>query len=160
MCLSDYIHFICQHSSSKHLNKIKTDLENNYSFYHSNCNTILSDCIWINRHYRINRDQTETNHNFYINLFATLHFYLFHLEHVGFRYFKTITEVSQDISCVDKYFTQIQKQIEIKRRKYERLNLNIQRLNPQKNSKFNIVNINTNITDDTNIEQKKEHTFI
>eukprot|EP01084_Bolivina_argentea_P022534 41879_1 len=141
--LFDYIHIICTHSSSNHLNKISQELLNNYNFNTEKCISSVSNCIWTQRHYRSDRKDSKNSinkNNFHLNLFATMHFYMFHLEEVGLRCYKQINiKKPIDITTVDTYFNEMQKEIKKMRKKYEKSGLKNERLDSQTNSKFTIM---------------------
>ena len=75
--LTDYIHFITKHSDRDSKATIVAELK-------CECPSV-DKCARTERHLRDRgRDQAE-HINFYIDTFDTIHFNLFHLEHVGLR---------------------------------------------------------------------------
>ena len=150
MFLDDYIHFVCVHSH--HLKEITDHLETNGNLL--KCNNI-NQCKSTQRHYRnriddtqnennTDNDEQEDKYNFYVEMFDTIHFYLFHLEHLGLRVLNKKTmnvdnnnDPKKDdmdyLNCIDEEIVFISKQIEAKRQKY---NLHFHRLETVNNSKF------------------------
>eukprot|EP01084_Bolivina_argentea_P010908 20359_1 len=124
MCLDDYIHLICVHSDD--LNQITKDLMVKYNV--NPCNHI-DKCQCTYRHYRDrckkNDNYINDKYNFYIEIFDSIHFYLFHLEDVGFRVVLNKIKIKHQI--------EISKQIKTKQKKYE---FTFSRLNHKTNTKF------------------------
>jgi len=123
--LSDYIHFVCNHSDSAHLNKISLELENNYNFHQ--CSNV-TDCDISRRHYRNNKEHKTKKHEFYLDIFNALHFLLFHAQSLGLRDLRNkdkekqneLDEETKDyLECIDHEIAAIQKEIELKREKYQ-----------------------------------------
>eukprot|EP01084_Bolivina_argentea_P259436 437745_1 len=88
MCVEDYIHFIQVHSDYDSLSQIVTELRIQRSNNFEICSNI-DECKWCKRHCRNRNDTNEYNNDqidsFIIDLFDTLHFYLFHIEMAGLR---------------------------------------------------------------------------
>eukprot|EP00483_Globobulimina_turgida_P010624 UN10645 len=82
MCLSDYIHLMTKHSETETLNKISYDLQ---KCHNMEICANMNDCKWTKRHYRNREDEKNNNNHFYLNIFDTIHFYIFHLESLGLR---------------------------------------------------------------------------
>eukprot|EP01084_Bolivina_argentea_P174511 302294_1 len=158
LCLDDYIHLIYKHSNT--LDEISNSLATEHGFV--KCD--LNKCKWTQRHYNNRRRSNfpsnfqESNdfsddeqYNFYIKLFDTIHFYLFHLEDLGLRLNLNhkeieITECFDDkedqyLHFIDKTMGFMQNEIERKRQKYA---IHFNRLN--NNSKFIIQQIGSSIT--------------
>ena len=144
-CLQDYIHFISKHSDNDSLDKIRKYLHKNHKL---NICLNVNECQSTKRHYtKRNRMDKEQNdeYNFYINLFDTIHFYIYHLESFGLRVpFKSKEEEKEEINdndnyleCTDLRIGAIQKIIENKRKEIRYLNM--ERLDNTNNSKFNIM---------------------
>eukprot|EP01084_Bolivina_argentea_P162355 282566_1 len=157
-CLDDYIHFICYHADE--FNNIVNDLQTNYDL--CKCNNI-NQCVWTQRHYenRNNNRIVKDDYNFFIQLFDTMHFYLFHLEDIALRVpISDITKQEQvdedddtelkldNLQLLDLQIGKMQSIIESKKMKF---NLCTDRLD-KNNTKFNIM-IETK-------EMKTENTFL
>eukprot|EP01084_Bolivina_argentea_P015357 28719_1 len=106
--LNDYIHLVIVHS--EHLESINIDLIQNYTF--TSCD--LTQCSLSARHYRFrnkNRKQqrkqininTDPTKVFFMDMFDSLHFYLFHLFHVGLRSFKNVNEEMKEVDKRNKF---------------------------------------------------------
>eukprot|EP01084_Bolivina_argentea_P193599 332134_1 len=122
ICLDDYIHLISVHHNDLH------QIVHQFRIYCNNINT----CEWSRRHHRITmnikKNTAVDEHSFYLDIFDTIHFYLFHLEHSGMRIIKQkieqqTTDVKDDDPCdtyhfVDNEINFIQNEIEEKRKKY------------------------------------------
>eukprot|EP01084_Bolivina_argentea_P259435 437744_1 len=108
MCVEDYIHFIMKHSDCKSLPKIVNELKNIYDF--QICGNL--QCKWSKRHRRDRDDEKHFNQNdYFIDLYDTIHFFLFHVEMAGLR--------SSIINEQDKYKDQYTKSIEKNKNEYE-----------------------------------------
>eukprot|EP01084_Bolivina_argentea_P168998 292986_1 len=106
--LNDYIHLVTVHS--EHLESINVDLIQNYSL--ASCD--VTNCSLSARHYRFRnknrkkqRKQININTDpirvFFMDMFDSLHFYLFHLFHVGLRSFKNVNEEMNAVHKRKKY---------------------------------------------------------
>eukprot|EP01084_Bolivina_argentea_P226553 382678_1 len=133
--LDDYIHLISVHSFN--IVSIGQDLYENHNF--NPCK--ISACKLTQRHYR-NRIQDENmdDLDFYTEKFDNVHFYLFHLNDLGLRMTNNnkttdskITDQKND-NYVDAKLLKIQNEINSKIKKCD-----LQRLNDDKNTKFNIM---------------------
>eukprot|EP01084_Bolivina_argentea_P259820 438587_1 len=124
-CLNDYIHLICVHSGQIHDIITINGLQCQYSN--------INQCKWTRRHFGDRNSKFDDKHyNFYVDLFNTMHFYLFHLEATGLR---TNQQNQNDTNYLtgttDVYFRSIQKEIALKRKQFSDI-INIVK------SKFNI----------------------
>ena len=163
-CLEDYIHLISKHSDNESLEKIRNYLHENHKL---NICSIIDKCQSTKRHYtkrnRMDQKQNDNDYNFYINLFDTIHFYIYHLEGFGLRVPLKIKEEETEgmndnnnyLKCTDLRIGEIQKIIDNKRKKIG--DLNMERLNNSKNSKFNIMIQKSNQTE---IVEHKSGIFI
>eukprot|EP01084_Bolivina_argentea_P285951 490458_1 len=178
-CVDDYTHLICVHSND--LNKITSQLEAHYSV--TQCNNV-DQCKMLQRHYRdrSKNEEYKTDNDeddFYIELFDTIHFYLFHLKQLGLRISNSDESNYNDndddnLQFIDKEIVFIRNEIEIKCKRY---GSHFDRISNDVNSKFIIQQTGQNITtehenknmnkddicdvSDTNEEQKTdENTFI
>ena len=160
-CLEDYIHLICYHSDNESLNKIQNYLHKNHKI---NICLNINKCQETQRHYISNRNRMDkkekNNDDFYINLFDTMHSYIYHLQSLGLRV--PINDNDDDdnkdandnyLECIDLRIGEIQKIIENKRKQIT--NLNMERLDNINNSKFNIM-VNQNQVNDNNDVQKTD----
>eukprot|EP01084_Bolivina_argentea_P295563 508891_1 len=135
-CLNDYIHLICQHNDD--LNAISAVLKEEYHLNVEQCQQKFG-CVYSVHHYSRRDDKSE--YNFYIDLFNTIHFCIFHLEIMGLRSQLNSTvdmndaPLNLDLNCIDSQFSTLQKEIAMKR---NHIHLNSDRINPDKNTKFNI----------------------
>ena len=146
LCLDDYIHFISKHSDNESLEKIRNFLHKNHKL---NICSNINQCQSTKRHCirgnRIDEQQNDNDYNFYINLFDTTHFYIYHLEGFGLRVplkskeKEEIKDIDDNnyLECTDLRIGEIQKIIQNKRKEIR--NLNMQRLDNTNNSKFNIM---------------------
>ena len=75
--LADYIHYITKHSDSASRSEIVSDLQ-------CEC-PLVEQCARTQRHCRERGRGKDKHSNFFIDTFDTIHFHLFHLEHVGLR---------------------------------------------------------------------------
>ena len=134
-CLEDYIHFITVHSDIHHLKEIGVDLAKKYNL--AQCSSI-HHCKSMERHRR-NRTDTDDSYNFYVDIFDTIHFQLFHLEHSGFRVLLNDVDDDDDknnndyFNLFDPSIRSIQNEMENRRKKYGLQSQN------EENSKYNII---------------------
>eukprot|EP01084_Bolivina_argentea_P308050 532551_1 len=147
-CLNDYIHAISIHSNILN-NKIRSELATTYGL--ERCE--LNNCKCTQRHFRNRGRNNYQNGNdnedhFYIELFDTLHFYINHVDIMGFRFYAPIEKhdyennVDNDANCFDSKLVAIQKDIQLKTKQNSS--------NAARNvSKFNI-----------SVEQKTDNTFV
>eukprot|EP01084_Bolivina_argentea_P145990 255758_1 len=95
-CLDDYIHFICNH-----INNIN-QLNNN------NCKcTNITRCKFRTNHLRKRNEAAKNSnekYNFYIDIFDSIHFCLFHLKDTGFRMQINDTEDQNDLKRQNDLF--------------------------------------------------------
>eukprot|EP01084_Bolivina_argentea_P132659 234112_1 len=162
--LNDYIHLISNHSS--HILAIGNDLKK----YHKFRQCEINKCKFTQRRYR-NRDRGNDEndgsepHNFHIDLFDTIHFYMAHLSDTGLRIVKhiytpttkkEILDDNQDLDCIDHAFKEMTKQIKIKQ---AQCGLDVGRLNNH-NSKFTISAIQTQQNSPNRAADKNEDPFI
>eukprot|EP01084_Bolivina_argentea_P309494 535347_1 len=158
-CLNDYVHVICMHGNFMH--KISQELQSGYGF--KKC-VDLNKCKCTERHFSReqnsqNENRDENHYNFYIHIFDTLHFYIYHLETMGLRCYSIPKEPNNNkhkkqryLNCYDEQFSQMQKNIDMKIRKYHLKN--IKRFDTEHNSKFSIAVVANNF------KQKHDNTFV
>eukprot|EP01084_Bolivina_argentea_P264184 447415_1 len=106
--LSDYIHLICVH---------KNDI-NKFEMENKTCSSINA-CLSTTRHYRDRAVNDNAISHLYLDIFDSLHFYIYHLKECGLRIsintddIKDIDNDDNDyINCKDKIVAAIQKEIE------------------------------------------------
>merc|ERR1712154_270438 len=143
-CLDDYIHLICNHSDNDSLNEIANYFQKNHEL---NVCLNVNKCQSTRRHCttrnRMDKEEKYDDNSFYVDLFDTIHFYIYHLEAFGLRVpLKSKQEKDEMnnnhnyLKCTDLRIGAIQKIIENKRKEIG--NLNMERLDNTNNSKFNI----------------------
>eukprot|EP01084_Bolivina_argentea_P001365 2517_1 len=136
--LEDYIHFICIHKNDINKGKIKN----------TKCSSVTG-CLSTTRHYRdrandVKKDNVDTP-RMYLDVFDSLHFYIYHMEECGLRVSISKHNNNDDIkknnnddsNFKDEVIAAIQKEIEDKKLKCGLF----KRLDNTKNSKFNIMQI-------------------
>eukprot|EP01084_Bolivina_argentea_P290222 498459_1 len=155
--LQDYIHIICIHKNDI----IKDETKN------ETC-TMVSGCLSTTRHYRdrtTNKDIENDNNNetphLCVDIFDSLHFYMYHMEECGLRISINIDDIkdiddSDHSNCKDKIIAITQNEIQKRKTKCGLF----KRLNNTKHSKFNIMLAsNDNINDYVvKTDEKKEIT--
>eukprot|EP01084_Bolivina_argentea_P210762 358630_1 len=152
--LDDYIHFRTVHKN--YINKDETE--------NTTC-AMMSSCSSTTRHYRdrsVKDNKNDELSHIYIDVFDSLHFFIYHLEECGLRVtvndniLKDVENNNDYTNCEDKVIKFIQKEIEIRQ---EKCGL-FKRLDNTKNSKFNIIQVkkdNYDVKTDEKNEITKEN---
>eukprot|EP01084_Bolivina_argentea_P293717 505222_1 len=161
MCLNDYIHLISVHSTD--LATIANNLQTNFGF-HKCYNIDECKCTQRHRRRRNKNDPHELDdkYNFYVEIFDTIHFYLFHLEDLGLRILNKPNKIDENntkknivgsLHFIDEEIKFIQNEIQTKNKKYG--------LNYNTNSKFVIqqTEVTAHYINAENTDEK-ESTFI
>ena len=138
--VEDYIHFICHHhDNDEDIRKIADGLQRKCGNPES---AQCVECEWTRRHFRDRNEGKKEEEHFYLDILDTIHFYIYHIKQFGFRISMKIKEQKEDeingdyLNCKDGEIEHIQKEIELKRKKY---NLSGRRLDGTNHSKFNIM---------------------
>ena len=119
----------------------------------------MAQCQFSDRHYGVNNEngtKSDTKFNFYLDIISSLHFYIHHLSHAGFRFIenKENMDYKQDddeISNEEYYdfeFAKRQKMISTKHQRTARFN----RLSSKYTNKFTI---SSNNDDNDRLKQKE-----
>eukprot|EP01084_Bolivina_argentea_P022410 41652_1 len=134
--LQDYIHLMIVH---------KNDINKNAMVITNKTCAMVSGCLSTTRHYR-DRSVNDGTSNLYIDIFDSVHFYLYHMEECGLRIslnlddFKDIDSDEDYTNCKDQIIAFVQNEIESRKEKCEFF----KRLDNRKNSKFNIMQVSYN----------------
>eukprot|EP01084_Bolivina_argentea_P299052 515466_1 len=148
MFIDDYIHLISEHSND--IMAINKDLQTNHGFKCDISNCQITRRRYENRNEGVNNNNT-LDHNMHCELFDNIHFYLIHLEDSGLRMNlllstnKGVTDndnandSKEDdyLNFIDNQFKQQCQKMKLKRKQWGLLGFD--RLNNEKNTKFNIM---------------------
>ena len=132
LLLDDYVHVITKHGDVASLTAMAAQLT-------CPCSS-PSDCAWTDRHFRgrgrSKHKQGAQPLNFYVETMDTLHFNLFHLEHVGLRIHVADADAKagDDQDLVDAVVLRMRDIIRLKREQFR-----FDRMDSAQNNKFTLV---------------------